>query len=113
MKNIYKQASRLLQRQTEQQDFDPLNNVRKEAVSHVLARVLDAEGFMIVITSTKDGKTDGLALAGGSIPKKEALEELLRAVESVGLKFGVELELQIKNCTCPKCEAKRKNQTFH
>lgn len=112
MNTIHKQASRLLKRQSEIQDIDPLNDARKEAVSHVLTRVLDADGFTILIASTKDGRTDGLALAGGAISPMKTLEELLRAVERVAGGFGVELELKVKRCLCPECRTEQGKRTL-
>lgn len=115
MKDVHEQVSRLLQRQCERQADDPLNNLRKEAVAHVLARILDAEGFTILITSTKDGKTDGLALAGGTIPQSETMHEILRMVEATAKGIGLDMQLKQMNaeaCRCAKCQGKRKT-TLH
>lgn len=115
MKDIHEQASRLLQRQAEIQADDPLNDLRKEAVSHVLARVLDAEGFTILITSTKDGKTDGLALAGGTIPQSETMHEILRMVEATAKGIGLNMQLRqmkVDACDCPACRAGNENPTM-
>ena len=116
MKDVHEQASRLLKRQTEIQADDPLNDVRKEAASHVLARILDAEGFTILITSTKDGKTDGLALAGGTIPQSETMQEIMRMVEATAREIGLNIQMRqtkVDACDCPECQAERAKQTIH
>jgi len=113
MENIHEQASRLLERQTEIQADDPLNNVRKEAVSHVLARILDAEGFTLLITSTKNGTTSAQALAGGIVPKAETMREILRMAEATGKGFGLDMQLKQMPCNCPECQAKNAARIVH
>lgn len=101
MHDVQKQARILLERQCRDQSSDPLNDIRKEAVSHVLTRVLDADGFTVLIVSTSKEKTHGVALAGGTFPFPATLRELLSAVEGWARQFGVELELTVKGTAHP------------
>lgn len=101
MNNINEQANEMLRSQIKEQAKDPLNDVRREAVSHVLTRVLGSDGFTIFVVSTKGNATSGLAVAGGTIPGGPTLSELLRMLEAVSHQFGIELEVTLKTPANP------------
>jgi hypothetical protein len=114
MKDSHKRAAKLLERQIQRQDTDPLNNSRREAAGRVLERILDSDGFTVLITSTKGETTSALALAQGELPVRDTMTGMLNMLQSVAKKLGVTMvrsEEISDECDCPACRAHRASQT--